>query len=297
MISTNTSSTNILPDPYSRKTRLYSTWTKVSTTKKTRYTNLYSSYYTIFQIVLIVEQSSPIPPGVTDKAFLTTTYKAQASTEVKLTLACLPTRGNILLLTCLTIAAFSAQAYIPYLFSTLTPLGWKSSHIQTHSRWKQFLLHSVPTKTTPQQKTEEIRELYLSLPAISPTPSWLTIPFSRTVKTMLMMDGCTKVSKTKLLPTPIVKPDFTDVPQEFIGELSSPIRTVRIDYTIITTANATLASTTVNTSTAHRTSRGNILLLPRSTITARGTEVSILSLAAPLNTLRCRCSTIRTNLR
>ncbi|KAL0630711.1 hypothetical protein Q9L58_010437 [Maublancomyces gigas] len=138
-------------------------WTKVSKTKKARAPPLFKPDFTKVQRELIVELSSPIPTGITDYAIITAANASLASTEVKFCLAHRTTRGKVLLLTGPNITASSAEAYIPSLSSTLNALGCKCSTIHSNSRWTQFLLHGVPTPTTPQQIAEEIREVYPSL--------------------------------------------------------------------------------------------------------------------------------------
>ncbi|KAL0631377.1 hypothetical protein Q9L58_009766 [Maublancomyces gigas] len=155
--------------------------------KKVRPEPLFKPDYTKVNRELIIELSSPIPPGVSDYAIITAANKALASTEVVFCLTRRTTRGNIILLTRPNVSASSAEAYSSILAASLQTLGCTPSSTHANSRWTKFLVHGVPTSTSPSQMAEEISATYPTLPTLAQTPHWLTTLAAQAGKTSSTM--------------------------------------------------------------------------------------------------------------
>ncbi|KAL0640908.1 hypothetical protein Q9L58_000217 [Maublancomyces gigas] len=133
------------------------------------------------QLVVICD---PTPPtSITNDAILTSVNNATTTTGVRFIFARRSLQGNLVLQTAPANTALEAIDHGNIVVACLKDLGCTPTLMRPNAVWTSFLVHNIPTSSTPDEVATAIKLNYPTFPPLSRHPRWLTTADKRKEKT------------------------------------------------------------------------------------------------------------------
>ncbi|KAL0630490.1 hypothetical protein Q9L58_010663, partial [Maublancomyces gigas] len=132
----------------------------------------------------LVVTCNPSPPtSITNDAILASVNNALKTTGVRFILARRSLKGNLVLQTAPANTASEATNHGDAIASCLTNLGCTPTLMRSNAIWTSFLVHNIPTSSTPDDVATAIQLNYPTFPPLCRHPRWLTTADKRKEKT------------------------------------------------------------------------------------------------------------------
>ncbi|KAL0630592.1 hypothetical protein Q9L58_010560 [Maublancomyces gigas] len=132
----------------------------------------------------LVVTCDPTPATtITNDAILASVNNALKTTGVRFILARRSLKGNLVLQTAPANTASEATNHGDAIASCLTNLGCTPTLMRSNAIWTSFLVHNIPTSSTPDDVATAIQLNYPTFPPLCRHPRWLTTADKRKEKT------------------------------------------------------------------------------------------------------------------